>query len=542
MQNSDLIITNNDYKLINSDKLLKFGIYILKRGDLLDTNIFKIGKTDRSLLTRYNEYNYPGTYILNYFPVNQCAFVERIIINSLKKNNNIIRRLDLGNEYFEGDYNVIFESVNNKCFEYIIEHQFNILELINYCNNNHKPTIKISNFTDDNILINTEENYVIIENDIVEEFITFFNFDNLENCANYFYNLNPDIFKYDNDHGWYYLNEYNVWKNAGFKKPVNMSKLISNCFQNMIIEYKKSAQNHLNKIKKSSKSDDEKNQYEKKYNDRIKFLNRQFVKCGSFSFTNDVFNFLSSLYHVDNILNLFDKNVNLFAFDDKVYIKNENIIRDIKPEDYICLTTGYKYPLNSDLNTRKQILNTIYSMFDNEKMTEYILYIFASAILGYNKFEKFYILTGLGGNGKGLISDIINQAFGNYFINVSNTIFTQKSKNKDNPLNEIVDSRYKRIMMTTEPENNETLLVGMIKKYTGGDVVQARNCFNKYVHNFKPPYLLFLQCNTIPKLSAIDKGIERRLTIINFPFQFKSIPNPLNTHDRQADCNIKKII
>ncbi len=388
-----------------------------------------------------------------------------------------------------------------------------------------------------------EDNYTIFQELISQsksiwEFIETLN-DNY--CANYFYNLNPDIYKYDNEHGWYYLNEYNVWKNSGFKKPVNMSKQISNCFQNMIIEYKQSESFHINKIKKSNKTDDEKNQYEKKYNDRIKLLNRQFVKCGSFSFTNDVFNFLSSLYNVENILNLFDKNVNLFAFDDKVYVKNENIIRDIKPNDYICLTTGYKYPINSDINVRKQIFNTIYSMFDDDKMTEYILYVFASAILGNNKFEKFYILTGLGGNGKGLISDIINQAFGNYFINVSNTIFTQKSKNKDTPLNEIVDSRYKRIMMTTEPENNETLLVGMIKKYTGGDIVQARNCFNKYVHNFKPPYILFLQCNTIPKLSAIDKGIERRLTIINFPFQFKSIPNPLNSNERQADCNIKKL-
>ncbi len=72
--------------LINNEQL-KQGIYIIKRGDLLNTNIYKIGKTERSLYTRHNEYKYPGTRVLYFKPVKFVSCIERLILNLLKENN-----------------------------------------------------------------------------------------------------------------------------------------------------------------------------------------------------------------------------------------------------------------------------------------------------------------------------------------------------------------------------------------------------------------------------------------------------------------------
>ncbi len=132
---------------LNNSDLLQFGIYILKRGDLLDTNIYKIGKTERTLLTRYNEYTNIGTKIFHYLPVNQTSYVERYIIRELKKNKDIKIRLDYGKEYFEGELNIIFDVVNRICNnkKYKVNHELDILKLIDYCNNNHTPTKIINN-------------------------------------------------------------------------------------------------------------------------------------------------------------------------------------------------------------------------------------------------------------------------------------------------------------------------------------------------------------------------------------------------------------
>ncbi len=145
MQICDSLSTNEDYKIINKAKELLFGIYIMKRGDLLNTNVYKIGKTERSLNTRHNEYSVPNTIVLYYIPVNKVDAIEQLIIFKLKNTKFIKFRVDLGNEYFEGDYEIIKNIIYNLCDAFKIEHNYNINKLIEYTNNNHRPTIKFLN-------------------------------------------------------------------------------------------------------------------------------------------------------------------------------------------------------------------------------------------------------------------------------------------------------------------------------------------------------------------------------------------------------------
>ncbi len=145
METSDNYSAINFIKLISNNKTIKYGIYILKRGDLLDTNIYKIGKTERSLYTRHNEYKFKNTTVLYYLPVDKVNALEQLIIYKLKKNNNLIFRSDIGNEYFEGEYNIILNTINDICNDYRIEHDVDIENYIKLSNENHKPTLKSKN-------------------------------------------------------------------------------------------------------------------------------------------------------------------------------------------------------------------------------------------------------------------------------------------------------------------------------------------------------------------------------------------------------------
>lgn len=376
---------------------------------------------------------------------------------------------------------------------------------------------------------------VAVSNDMWE-FIRLMN-DN--DASKLFYNNYPTKFLYNIKLGWFSLQNNNIWKSYGNKYPINMTKMINDFFQQFIKDFKKAELKRYTDLIENTFDREKEKKIIDGHEERLKVIDKQYRIAGSFKFATDVSKLLLSLYNNDDLDKIIDFNRDLIAFEDKVYVISTGEVRDIKPDDYISTTTGYKFPLQSNKSVRDDIEKTIKSMFPDDDTYEYMLYTIASSLLNYNKYEKFYIWTGRGGNGKGLLTTLVQKAFGNHYIAVSNSLFTQKNKSKDAPLNEVVDSRSKKMMMTTEPESSEYLQVGIIKQFTGNDDLQARKCHKDEVVSFKPMFVLFLQTNNIPKLNNIDEGIQRRLTIINFPYQFRANPDGNNPLEKQGDSKIK---
>jgi putative DNA primase/helicase len=79
----------------------------------------------------------------------------------------------------------------------------------------------------------------------------------------------------------------------------------------------------------------------------------------------------------------------------------------------------------------------------------------------------------------------------------------------------------------------------MIKQLTGGDAITYRQLYKDPI-TYVPQYNLFIQCNEVPMLSKPDGGIQRRLEILEFPFQF--VAQPTMAHERQGDPEKKSEI
>lgn len=92
------------------------------------------------------------------------------------------------------------------------------------------------------------------------------------------------------------------------------------------------------------------------------------------------------------------------------------------------------------------------------------------------------------------------------------------------------------MLMSTEPESDEQLKAKVVKKVTGGDLINARKLYQDDMA-FKPQFKLFLQTNDIPSLSKLDVAIEQRLCIINFPNVFVS--EPKGAGQKQMDMTLK---
>jgi P4 family phage/plasmid primase-like protien len=176
------------------------------------------------------------------------------------------------------------------------------------------------------------------------------------------------------------------------------------------------------------------------------------------------------------------------------------------------------------------------SIFEKEDIINYWLSITGLSLFA-NKFEKFYILTGSGGNGKGLLSTIIEKALGNYYYQAQSSFLSTKYE-ADKPSPTLARCQGVRYLSISEPESdaNSPLKVDFIKSITGGDPITCR-ALHKNNTTYKPQFTPFLQCNEMPKLNKIDGGITRRLEVIDYPFKF--VENPTKPEERKINYALK---
>jgi P4 family phage/plasmid primase-like protien len=361
---------------------------------------------------------------------------------------------------------------------------------------------------------------------------------NHKDIAKYFYNLNPDSYLWNEVLGWYSLQRFNIWKHNDKSQPSGLKRHIADTMQ-FLCQETQDAEISTYKVNVESTTDEDiRAKLIKTHFEKMRIINSAYKVFGSSEFCNGVIAFLPSFYENDQLENLMDMNRTIFAFNDKCYDLTTLEFRDITPLDFVSTTTGYDVPIGRNKDVETRIRKFISTIFECKETSAYLLFVLASCLLGQNRWEELYILTGTGGNGKGVISELLKSVFGTYYYSVDISLFTKVNDRKDQPAPALVEARSKRIMMSTEPEKDDKLQVALLKKISGNDVIEARTLHCKNIVKYVPQFKLLLQMNTIPQLSGIDGGVQRRFRIIDFPFKFVSEPKP-NSNERLADPDVK---
>jgi P4 family phage/plasmid primase-like protien len=347
---------------------------------------------------------------------------------------------------------------------------------------------------------------------------------NHKDIAKYFYNIHPDAYVWEEMIGWYCLEKSNIWKHSEKNNPSGLKRHIADTLQELVMDTKRAelALYQKKSLKLGMNDRDGQKALTKEHNEKLGKINNAYKMFGSSDFCNGVISFLPSFYEVENLSDLIDGNRQLFAFADGVYDLQKGCFRMITPQDYISTTTGYPYPRQSNPTARAGIKKFITSMFENDDTEKYVLQVLSTCLLGENRFQEFYVFTGSGANGKGAVDELLRNTWGEYYYSVDNTLFTKPLERKDQPIPALVIGKSKRIMMTTEPESDEKLQGGLLKKISGNDIVEARTLNSKNIIRYVPPFKVIIQANAIPELNRLDGGIQRRMSIIEFPFKFVS--------------------
>ncbi|KAJ3090193.1 hypothetical protein HK102_004447 [Quaeritorhiza haematococci] len=110
------------------------------------------------------------------------------------------------------------------------------------------------------------------------------------------------------------------------------------------------------------------------------------------------------------------------------------------------------------------------------------------------------------------------------------SILTTKRPQSSQARPDLVSLCGRRIIMTAEPECSSSLKMGVVKQYTGGDKIMARQLYGTQM-SFYLQGTWFMMCNDIPTIASSgvdDYGTWRRIVI--FPFRSKFVYRTQEQH------------
>ncbi len=361
---------------------------------------------------------------------------------------------------------------------------------------------------------------------------------NHEDAARVFHHLEPDNYVWCEELGWYALGCNNVWVHSG-KTPTVLKGSIASTMKGAVMKLKRAELDAYARNGAMITDQDAHKDRMKKHQATIGLIHAAYKQFGSSEFVNGVISFLPSHYADPELEEKMDMSRHLFAFTDAVFDLSACKFRPIEPCDYVSTTTGYKYPTQSDPVIRDQLERLLFSLFENQETKEYLLKVLAWCLLGKNKWEQYYVFTGSGGNGKGVITELMKAVFGKYYISVDIALFTNSVDKRDAPCPVLVEARPKRVMVAEEPESEARLQASFLKSLSGGASVRARTLHSGHNVSYVPAFKIFILTNDIPKLTQIDGGSERRLVVVQFPFKFVAPGKVTEAHHRVGDPDVK---
>tara|TARA_Y100000389_G_C17458382_1_gene519781 strand:+ start:122 stop:3016 length:2895 start_codon:yes stop_codon:yes gene_type:complete len=283
----------------------------------------------------------------------------------------------------------------------------------------------------------------------------------------------------------------------------------------LYIDYDKNLSDKISKA--MEENDEEERERHEKRKEKIVKLMHSLKVC---AFRDTLLKESCNRFLYKDIRNILDTKEEIINFTNGVYDLENDVFRDGRPDDYITLSTKNEY-INYSYTTPEiiQLQNILEKMLPIKAVREYFLLILSSCLSGKLWFEKFFVLCGSGSNGKSRLIEFINSCFGEYFhqMNVQALCSKRAASTAADP--ELALLRGKRIVTFQEPSKDETMNVGKLKEWTGGDSIQTRELYKGPI-KFKPQAKWFLICNDIPQVPSDDDGTWRRLTIINFPSKF----------------------
>ena len=313
---------------------------------------------------------------------------------------------------------------------------------------------------------------------------------------------------------WYQFDN-NIWKEM--EEGTFLRAKISDS-NGLVEKYKQQMHECINKLGGEDKA--EKAMYEA----RLKQISKIIGNLKSAPFKNNVMKEAMEEFYNRDFKQKLDQNKYLIAFKNGIYDLQSNNFRPGLPEDYIskCLPIEYKEYKETDEEV-ENVVEFLQKVFPDSSIRNYFLDTYSDIFVGGNTQKKVYLWTGEGDNGKSITQAFFDKMLGELAIKFNTQYFTGKkvSTGSANPELARAVPPVRHVTME-EPDADETLNIGELKKLSGGDTFWARDLFEKGKNSreVEPMFTLTFICNKLPKLKYSDKATWNRLRVIPFEATF----------------------
>jgi hypothetical protein len=215
-------------------------------------------------------------------------------------------------------------------------------------------------------------------------------------------------------------------------------------------------------------------------------------------------------YNIDNV------SPNIFCFKNVAFNMISRKKYTVNKYDYISYNTGYDYvePTQEQINTVKTILQEIQP---DPEIFKSLLSVLRCGCIG--KQNPYFVLFNGGGcNGKGLILEHYKEVLGKYFTYSNKDFLLTPIKQGANTT--LANLHARRMVVFSEPEDNEKINAGTLKQITDQPIMTGRGLYederNIQLHN-----ITILECNKRPAIKGRhDNSLLRRIIDIHFPTTF----------------------
>ena len=180
------------------------------------------------------------------------------------------------------------------------------------------------------------------------------------------------------------------------------------------------------------------------------------------------------------------------------------------PTDYITKITSVS-PSNKGEQLWSDSLDLIFC--GDRELIAYVQMICGLAAIGKVYVEALIIAYGGGRNGKSTFWNAVSRVLGLYSGNISADTLTVGCRRNIKP--ELAEVKGKRLLLAAEMQEGARLNDSTVKQLCSTDDVFAEKKY-KDPFSFTPCHTLVLYTNHLPKVSASDDGIWRRLIVIPF--------------------------
>lgn len=156
-------------------------------------------------------------------------------------------------------------------------------------------------------------------------------------------------------------------------------------------------------------------------------------------------------------------------------------------------------------------------MLGREDLVDWIWRYIGYTLTGVTTEHIFAFMYGSGGNGKGVLGNIIHHMLGDYAQSVPRATLVASQFQSSIP-NDVARLKGIRMARAEETEEGKRLAEAFVKEVTGDSPISARFMRGEFF-DFKPKFKLWLAGNHKPIIRNFDDAIARRICVIPFDWR-----------------------